>query len=165
MGNDPLSRTDPYGLYNTDDAWYDVHLWLGGWEPSQGTVDGVAGFGDGVSLGLSKYIRDKNSIGSVDYCDPIYGASKTAGHVYDVALAGVVAAPYVAPYVPSALGACFTAYCTLFAGDVVVTPAAAAVGMYTPDMVYVETEGALDGMEEMISEETEADSTEATQQP
>jgi RHS repeat-associated protein len=166
---DPLRFTDPYGLYDMDDFWGDVNLGLGqfglgDWVPSQGAVDGIGGFGDGVSLGLSKYARQKMGNDGVDYCDPIYGHAKTAGHIYDAALVGVAAAPAVAPYVPSALGACFTAYCTLTAGEVV-TPAAAAVAEYAPETAYIETEEALENMEEMISEEGQADSSQATQQP
>ncbi|MHB1273346.1 MAG: RHS repeat-associated core domain-containing protein [Rhodanobacter sp.] len=94
VGGDPLNNYDPYGLIQ--------------WPPdifSQGFVDGVAGFGDGISLGLTAHIRQKANIDAVDYCDSAYSASKTAGHVYDVALVGVgsvAAAPYVAPYIPSA---------------------------------------------------------------
>lgn len=96
---DPLRFTDPYGLYDMDDFWGDVNLGLGqvglrDWVPSQGAVDGIAGFGDGVSLGLSKDIRQMTNGDSVDYCDGIYGVSKHAGYAYDIVAGGVAVAPY-----------------------------------------------------------------------
>lgn len=169
VAGNPLSGVDPYGLYNTDDFWYDVNLGLrqfglGDWTPSQGTVDAVAGFGDGVSFGLSKYGRGEMGGDSVDYCDPIYDHAKTAGHMYDAAMGGAAAAPYVAPYLPNAAGACFVAYCQLTGGGVV-SAADLATASYDAETAYVETEELLDEISEGISNEIEGSTGAQTQRP
>jgi uncharacterized protein RhaS with RHS repeats len=60
--------------------------------PPQGLVDGVAGFGDALSLGLTKYIRDENNIGSVDYESMAYDVGEVSGTAYGAVLGGVGAA-------------------------------------------------------------------------
>jgi len=66
---DPLSQMDPFGL------------WAFGDPLNQGLVDAAAGFGDGISLGLSRYIRDRNNIdGGVEMCSGAYLASELAGN-------------------------------------------------------------------------------------
>ena len=89
---DPVNGIDPYGTFEFPAL-------------PQGFVDAVAGFGDGISLGLTADVRQAANFDAVNYCDSAYNASKTAGHVYDVGLLTVTAAPYVAPYLPSAASA------------------------------------------------------------
>jgi RHS repeat-associated protein len=97
VGGDPLMRIDPYGLF-----------WMPGDPLPQGLVDGVAGFGDGISLGLTAYIRQQGNFDAVDHCDSLYKGAQTAGYVYDAGLlgaGGAAAAPYVAANAPNLLRA------------------------------------------------------------
>lgn len=75
----PLLRVDPYGLFGMDEVWAGLYGGTGGWSPSQGAVDAWAGFGDGVSLGISKRIRDWQGIGGVNRCSALYRGGDFAG--------------------------------------------------------------------------------------
>ncbi|MGF6094928.1 RHS repeat-associated core domain-containing protein [Pseudomonas sp. 18175] len=68
-GGSPNSVVDPYGLF----GWADMPS-LPNW-----LVDGAAGFGDGLSGGLTRVVRDWADIGSVDYCSTTYQGSEWAG--------------------------------------------------------------------------------------
>ena len=50
----PLVYYDPYGLFGMDSVWGGIYRMTGGWTPSQGSVDFLAGFGDVMSLQLTK---------------------------------------------------------------------------------------------------------------
>jgi uncharacterized protein RhaS with RHS repeats len=77
----PLYYTDPYGLFGMDDVWGGIYSATGGWSPSQTTVDIAAGFGDGVSFGITKDIREWQNIdGGIDECSSNYKRSKFAGN-------------------------------------------------------------------------------------
>ncbi|WP_369601092.1 RHS repeat-associated core domain-containing protein [Hahella sp. SMD15-11] len=68
-----VNFSDPLGLFSMDPVFGFVYDVTGGWTPDQSTVDMVAGFGDGVSFGLSSYIRDLHDIsGGVDKCSGAY---------------------------------------------------------------------------------------------
>jgi len=60
VNGNPLRFADPYGLWAWGDPLY------------QRIVDAAAGFGDGLSLGATSYIRDKWDIGGVDECSLAY---------------------------------------------------------------------------------------------
>lgn len=89
VGNDPLSRIDPYGMF-----------WMPGDPLPQGLVDGVTGFGDGVYSGITfglgnlQDVRDLAGIdGGVDHCSTTYKASHLAGAIEGgAALGGAVGA-------------------------------------------------------------------------
>ena len=54
----------------------------GGWSPSQTAVDIAAGFGDGVSLGLTEKYRNWREIdGGVDKCSSTYKGADFAGSI------------------------------------------------------------------------------------
>ena len=78
LGN-PLKYTDPLGLYSyyefIDDA-----------------ANFSAGFGDSLTFGLTKYIRDINDIGSVNFCSAAYSAGETVEVGAEIALTGRVGA-------------------------------------------------------------------------
>ena len=68
---------DPYGL------------WAFGDPLPQGLVDGVTGFGDGLSGGITSWIRDRAGIdGGVDKCASTYRRSRTTGNAYSLTLGG-----------------------------------------------------------------------------
>ena len=50
----PLVYYDPYGLFGMDSVWGGIYRMTGGWTPSQEFVDFSAGFGDVMSLQLTK---------------------------------------------------------------------------------------------------------------
>ena len=79
VGGNPLSYYDPYGLFGMDDIYGAIYDLTGGYSPSQGLVDGVAGFGDAFLI--PELIRDAYDIGSVDKCSSAYGRGKVAGVV------------------------------------------------------------------------------------
>lgn len=65
-----------------DDVWGAIYSGTGGWTPSQGLVEGVAGFGDGVSMGLSRRIRKSQGLdGGIDKCSKFYRGADFAGSV------------------------------------------------------------------------------------
>jgi hypothetical protein len=75
--NDPVNRLDPTGL-----DWRDWNLYP--------LANFFAGFGDAISLGLTKYIR-QHVTGTdqfVDPCSGLYSVGKGAGQALDLALAG-----------------------------------------------------------------------------
>jgi hypothetical protein len=96
----PLRYADPYGLFSASDVtdavfgavWYATD----GWSPSQGLVNGVAGFGDGayaaITLGIGDLqdVRDVLGVdGGIDACSTTYQLSSLAGNVVGAgALAG-----------------------------------------------------------------------------
>lgn len=90
VNGNPLRFTDPYGLFGMDDVWGGVYWATGGWEPSQGTVDAITGFGDGISVfgfSPSRAIREGWGInGGVDKCSPEYRAASKAGGWYTAML-------------------------------------------------------------------------------
>lgn len=61
----PLFYYDPYGLYSFDDF-----------------VNNMAGFGDGMSLGITAWLRDQFDIGSVDKCSKHYALGVFASSIY-----------------------------------------------------------------------------------
>jgi RHS repeat-associated protein len=74
-GNDPVNRLDPTGL-----GWQDWNLYP--------LANFFAGFGDGISFGLTKYIRQKMGTNQfVDSCAGLYSFGKGAGQALDLALA------------------------------------------------------------------------------
>ena len=76
----PSNFIDPYGLRSFPESEGAVeHLFGGiywltdGWNPSDGLVNGVAGFGDSLSFGATSWIRDQWGIdGGVDKCSDAY---------------------------------------------------------------------------------------------
>jgi hypothetical protein len=56
----------------------------------QGLVDGVAGFGDALSLGISRYTREAYEIGSVDYDSTAYTVGEVGAFAYSTAFGGAV---------------------------------------------------------------------------
>jgi RHS repeat-associated protein len=82
VSGNPLSYFDPYGLFGMDDVWAGVSWATGGWTPAQGTVDAWAGFGDGVSLGLTRRFRKAvGTDGAVNRCSSLYRGGDFAGSV------------------------------------------------------------------------------------
>lgn len=72
--NDPINFLDPYGLWRWGDPL------------PQGLVNAVAGFGDGVSFGLTNAIRNRmGTNGVVDKCSSLYSGSKYAGYAWGTA--------------------------------------------------------------------------------
>jgi hypothetical protein len=53
-------------------------------------VDGVAGFGDSLSFGISQYTREAYDIGSVDYDSTAYTVGEVGGFAYSTAFGGAV---------------------------------------------------------------------------
>jgi len=67
---------DPYGLFN----WPSL---------PQGVVDGAAGIGDGLSGGITAWLRDQAGIdGGVNKCSSLYSGSRTTGNVASLTLGG-----------------------------------------------------------------------------
>ena len=63
-----MSLIDPYGLFELPVL-------------SQDFVDATAGFGDGLSFGLTSYIRDALSIdGGINECSTAYQVNKSTGN-------------------------------------------------------------------------------------
>ncbi len=96
---------DPYGLFGIDDIFGVVYDVTGGWSPSQGLVNGAAGFGDGayaaITLGIGDLqdVRDILDIdGGVDPCSDAYRGFKVAGTLVGAgALGGAVGSKSFAP--------------------------------------------------------------------
>ena len=86
VNGSPLSYYDAYGLWGMDDVYGAVHDWTGGWEPSQESVDFGGGFGDVVTFGITRQLRNALDISSVNRCSKWY----TAGEVSGVAASVVV---------------------------------------------------------------------------
>ncbi len=75
VGGNPISYIDPYGLW----AWGDPL--------PQPAVDTAAGFGDGLSGGITAWIRDQSGIdGGVNKCSPAYSGSRTGGNIGSLGL-------------------------------------------------------------------------------
>ena len=75
---DPVNLVDPMGLFILPSL-------------PQGLVNFAAGFGDGVSLGATKYIREQLGInGPVNLCSDTYKFSQIGGMVYDSAVFGAL---------------------------------------------------------------------------
>ena len=71
---DGINQYDPYGL------------WVWGDPINQSIVDGAAGFGDGVSFGMTDTISNEFGINdSVNQCSNLYNGSKYAGYAWGVA--------------------------------------------------------------------------------
>jgi len=69
VGSDPINRIDPLGLL----TWWDV-------------ANGVVGFGDGVSFGLTVWIRDRmGTNGVMDRCSNTYTVGRYSGYAWAVA--------------------------------------------------------------------------------
>lgn len=91
VGSATLQRTDRRGLVygngelELEDVFFGSVVWVNeqlGWNPSldQSTVDLAAGFGDGVSGGLTSLARNGLGVnGVVNRCSSIYKASEWAG--------------------------------------------------------------------------------------
>lgn len=62
--------------------------WWFGDPINQGIVDGVAGFGDTLSFGITRTVRDIADIGSVDYCSGAYSGGEWVGVGYSFLLGG-----------------------------------------------------------------------------
>ncbi len=105
VGGNPITNIDPYGLFGWDDIWGGVYNLTGGWQPSQGLVDGVTGFGDGVHSGITfglgdlQDVRDLMGInGGVDKCSDAYRHAHIAGTIEGgAALGGSLAAKSFVP--------------------------------------------------------------------
>ncbi|MGN7832516.1 RHS repeat-associated core domain-containing protein [Pseudoxanthomonas sp. 22568] len=85
-GMNPLRSIDPNGLDFFDPVFELVYQTTGGWSPSQGMVDAVAGFGDSLSFSLSAKYRDYHGIGSVNKCSSAYRNGEIAGTAYSLAV-------------------------------------------------------------------------------
>jgi RHS repeat-associated protein len=82
VGGNPISRVDPYGLFDLPSL-------------PQGVVDFSAGLGDGLLLGTGSYMRDALGVGSVGTCSCAYSAgswASMAGGVGRMAYAGLAKA-------------------------------------------------------------------------
>lgn len=79
-----------------DPVWEGVYWATGGWTPSQGMVDYSAGFGDGLTGGITNWIRDQSGTNdAVSKCSDSYNAGKWSGAAYAVAMGGAyMARPY-----------------------------------------------------------------------
>lgn len=82
---DPINLVDPYGLWasrpNTgswiqDHTFGTLYLVTNGWEPSQSLVDFGAGFGDSMSFGITRKIREWGDIGTINYCSGAYSGGE-----------------------------------------------------------------------------------------
>jgi RHS repeat-associated protein len=72
VGNNPVSFIDPLGLDYVDVA-----------------ANYSAGFGDSVSLGITRWIRQWIGLGNaVDQCSPSYSAGSWSGFIHGIALGG-----------------------------------------------------------------------------
>jgi RHS repeat-associated protein len=89
VGNSPLTRTDPLGLFGMEDVgrWFDdpnaglYHALTEG--PGANVTSFLVGFGDGASFGLSAFIREAISPGSSCTVaqDGFYSAAQIAGAI------------------------------------------------------------------------------------
>jgi RHS repeat-associated protein len=80
VGANPLFWVDPYGLEAMDWLWGRIYRATDGWSPSPTTVDVAAAFGDGISGGLTRSVRDWAGIdGGIEYCSQAYMWSYRVG--------------------------------------------------------------------------------------
>ena len=82
--NNPIIRIDPLGLSWTGDLtkWTVDNINI-----SEEVSDGIAGFGDVVSFGLTNYIREVNGVNNyVDKCSNAYRYGKIAGIINSAVL-------------------------------------------------------------------------------
>ena len=87
----PLVYYDPYGLFGMDSVWGGIYRMTGGWTPSQGSVDFLAGFGDVMSLQLTKKTRKIFDFGqSVDVCSNSYFIGEMATMLIPIGMLGRV---------------------------------------------------------------------------
>ncbi len=84
----PNSYSDPYGLFGIDSVYGAVYKMTGGWSPSQEMVDRAAGFGDGLSGGLTAWARDGAGIDGVNECSAAYSSSRTTGNLATLTMGG-----------------------------------------------------------------------------
>jgi RHS repeat-associated protein len=71
----PISESDPLGLFGVDDIYGFIYDTTGGYTPSQGLIDYTTGFGDAASLNITSLIRDANGTNDlVDKCSTAYRA-------------------------------------------------------------------------------------------
>lgn len=86
----PLGSIDPLGLLGMDDVWGGIYSATNGWSPSQGMVDAVTGFGDGINIlgySPSRAIRKGWGIdGGLNRCSPEYLAARDTGDWYSLML-------------------------------------------------------------------------------
>jgi RHS repeat-associated protein len=59
---------------------------------SQETIDAVSGFGDAISFGATRYIRDSYNIGAADYSSDSYIWGRYSGYAYSTVLGGAIGA-------------------------------------------------------------------------
>ena len=104
VGASPLRFIDPLGLDAADWAFGVVYDLTGGWSPSQTAVDRAAGFGDGISGGLTKKFRDAYDIGTVNECSATYRRWRLAGIPVGIVAAGGVLVKGLAPIARPFLG-------------------------------------------------------------
>ena len=92
----PLRYIDPLGLGFFDPIWGFVYDNTG-WVPDQSTVDMAAGFGDGVSFGITKLIREKAGIdGGVNICSANYAGANLIGSIWPISGgAGLISKSFV----------------------------------------------------------------------
>lgn len=57
--------------------------------PSEGLVDAVAGFGDTLSFGITKWARVEYDLGTVNYESGFYAGGQVAGVIYTTAFGGM----------------------------------------------------------------------------
>jgi hypothetical protein len=90
MNGNPLSGTDPLGLWEYGDSLPD---WM---TPSQDLVDFSAGFGDDLSFGITKVARKwLGSSFAVNKCSKAYSVGKWSGVALGLAFAGAHAGPAI----------------------------------------------------------------------
>lgn len=81
----PISRTDPYGLWDWGDP------------VGQRIADTVAGFGDTISWGATSGVRNlMGTNGAVNKCSGAYAGGTAAGVVWGLAWGGATAGRYAA---------------------------------------------------------------------
>ena len=95
--SNPLMYSDPYGLLTMGDVWEFIHDKTG-WTPSQGLVDCLAGYGDYMTFGLTKWLRKKTDVNSVDVCSDTYRHCIYIGVAYDVFNLGHAIAGFAKAY-------------------------------------------------------------------
>lgn len=81
----PLLYIDPYGLWSLRDILDRFNNFI----TSDIVVNSVAGFGDIMSFGISKTIRDAFDIGSVDYCSKAYSRGEWVGIGFSFVVGGM----------------------------------------------------------------------------
>ena len=91
--SNPFRYYDPYGLSYMDGDWSAWDNFIANnaavdWITSDGVVNAIAGFGDSLSLGATKWGRDNWNIGSVDYCSTTYKGGEIAGILWGLGIGG-----------------------------------------------------------------------------